>query len=192
MNWVLAIPFSILHTVFGVFTVTVFAVIESLDLGSFGNLSIFGGVFFMPILYFSLAKIFKRNMKDVFDIGTVCMLFTLMCARINCIVSGCCYGISFFGIEGVNWPTRELEIAFYVIMISLLMYRVIKQKSYGLNYPTYMIAYGAFRFVLEWFRYSPSNTVFHISHIWAIISLSLGLSIYIEMKVSNKKHRNRR
>lgn len=197
MNRTVAIPLSLLHTVFGVFAVTAFAVLESLDLGSAGNMSLFGGVFFMPILYFALAKIFKRDVKDVFDIGTVCMLFTLMCARINCIISGCCYGISFLGIEGVRWPTRELELIFYAIMIICLMLRVIRQDSKGLNYPIYMIAYGAFRFVIEWFRHSSSDTAFHISHIWAIVVFCLGLSIFIEMKVrSNKvrsnKKRNRR
>ena len=90
MKWYAVIAFSVLHTVCGVLSVKAFAFLET---GDAGNMSLFGGVFFMPVLYFISAKVSKRNIKAVFDIFTICMIFTVMCARINCIVSGCCSGL---------------------------------------------------------------------------------------------------
>lgn len=85
---------SILHTVFGVMAVRLFAFAEGgFDSSKAGNMSLFGGVFLMPIAYWLGAKLTKRSMKEVYDLLTICMIFTLMCARINCIIGGCCKGM---------------------------------------------------------------------------------------------------
>ena len=49
MKWYAVIAFSVLHTVCGVLSVKAFAFLET---GDAGNMSLFGGVFFMPVLYF--------------------------------------------------------------------------------------------------------------------------------------------
>lgn len=120
MKWYAVIAFSVLHTVCGVLSVKAFAFLET---GDAGNMSLFGGVFFMPVLYFISAKVSKRNIKAVFDIFTICMIFTVMCARINCIVSGCCAGLVIPGTH-YHFPTRELEILYYIVMLILLIPRV--------------------------------------------------------------------
>ena len=89
MKWYAVLILSVLHTAIGVCSVKVFAFLES---GDIGNMSLFGGVFFMPAAYWLGAKLTKRPYWKVCDVLTPCMLFTLMCARINCIVSGCCSG----------------------------------------------------------------------------------------------------
>lgn len=189
LNWWQSLIASVIHTVFGVLCVTTFAMLEAFRLSAFGNLSIFGATFFMPMLFFAFAKLGKREAADVFDIGTISMCFTLMCSRFNCLVTGCCTGIPFFGSDSFNWPTRELEILFYIILMIWLGLRVKKNKSNGLNYPIYMIAYGAFRFVTEWVRDYSGNSVIHRAHVWAIISLCLGLSIIAEIKSKQKQVR---
>ena len=127
MKWYAVIAFSVLHTVCGVLSVKAFAFLET---GDAGNMSLFGGVFFMPVLYFISAKVSKRNIKAVFDIFTICMIFTVMCARVNCIVSGCCAGLVIPGTH-VHFPTRELEILYYIVMLILLIPRVKKSKNPG-------------------------------------------------------------
>ena len=154
------------------------------------NMSIFGGVFLMPLAYFLGAKLFKRKPSEVFDIFTICMMFTLMCARINCIISGCCFGLMLPGLNGVRWPTRELEVAFYVVLLIVLGRKVLRGRTHGEIYPLYMAAYGAFRFVTEFFRYSEHSAgIFHLSHLWALIAFGLGVSIYYELQSKNKKTR---
>lgn len=177
---------SVLHTACGVLCVKVFAVAETgFDMSNAGNMSLFGGVFFMPLYYFLFAKLTKRKVADVFDVFTVCIIFTLMCARINCLISGCCFGLPIKGTT-LYWPTRELEIVFYVVLLIWLGGRILKTKAPGAAYPLYMIAYGVFRFIIEWFRQSSYSGI-HPAHIWSLISLALGLSIYFEFTAKKNK-----
>lgn len=185
MKWYAVIAFSVLHTVCGVLSVKAFAFLET---GDAGNMSLFGGVFFMPVLYFISAKVSKRNIKAVFDIFTICMIFTVMCARINCIVSGCCAGLVIPGTH-YHFPTRELEILYYIVMLILLIPRVKKSKNPGSIYPLYMASYGAFRFIDEFFRTSSTGMLFHLSHVWAAIAFAAGLSIYIEINARNHQRK---
>lgn len=50
----LVLLLSLLHTVFGVGCVKLFAFLES---GDTGGMSLFGGVFFMPVFYFLVTKL---------------------------------------------------------------------------------------------------------------------------------------
>lgn len=188
MTWYAALALAILHTVFGVLCVRVFARMEGAGSGA---MSLFGGVFFMPVAYFIGAKLTKRPMAEVFDIFAVAMIFTLLLARCNCLVAGCCLGRYIPGTV-LRWPTRELEIVFYIVFLALIAPRVWRSETGGKVYPLYMAAYGAFRAVIECFRESSSQTLFHVSHIWAFLALALGLSIYIEQSNREKKKTRKR
>lgn len=193
MPWYAAIPLAILSTVYGVLTAKVFAFLESgFNTDSFGNMRLFGVVFFMPLAYWLGAKLSKRSYREVFDVFTPCIIFTVMCARINCIVSGCCIGLPIPGMNGVRFPTREAEILFYIILLICLCPRVLKGKYRGQAYPIYMISYGAFRFVVEFFRSADTSSVFHRAHIWALIALIIGISIYAEIKSETATRKRRR
>ena len=174
-------------------TVKVFAFLEAgFNTDSLGNMSLFGGVFFMPLAYWLGAKLSKRSYREVFDVFTPCIIFTVMCARISCIVSGCCIGLPIPGMNGVRFPTREAEILFYIILLICLCPRVLKGKYRGQAYPIYMISYGAFRFVVEFFRSADTSSVFHSAHIWALIALTIGISIYAEIKSETATRKRRR
>ena len=185
MKWYAIIIVSVLHTVIGVMSVKVFAFLES---GDIGNMSLFGGVFFMPVAYWVGAKLTKRPYRSVCDVFTPCMIFTVMCARVNCIISGCCTGLRIPGTQ-MRFPTRETELIYYVVMLLLLIPRVKKDERPGSIYPLYMASYGAFRFIDEFFRMSSTGMLFHLSHVWAAIAFAAGLSIYIEIKSRNQKRK---
>lgn len=192
LRWLSVLLLSVLHTVLGVLSVKVFALFES---GDFSNMSLFGGVFFMPLFYWGVAKLAKQKAADVFDVFTICLVFTLMCARLNCIISGCCLGayIPIEGLTHLRFPTRELELLFYVILLSRLWRKVVTGSARGMIYPIYMIAYGIFRFVTETLRVSNrTDSILHISHLWALLSLGIGMSIYGELQKKEKKTGGRR
>lgn len=192
LRWLSVLLLSVLHTVLGVLSVKVFALFET---GDFSNMSLFGGVFFMPLFYWGVAKLAKQKTADVFDVFTICIMFTLMCARLNCIVSGCCLGthIPIEGLTHLRFPTRELELIFYVILLSRLWRKVLSGSARGMIYPIYMIAYGIFRFVIETLRVSSrADSILHISHLWALLSLGIGISIYGELRKKEKKTGGRR
>ena len=192
LRWLSVLLLSVLHTVLGVLSVKVFALFET---GNFSNMSLFGGVFFMPLFYWGVAKLAKQKAADVFDVFTICLVFTLMCARLNCIISGCCLGahIPIEGLTHLRFPTRELELLFYVILLSRLWRKVVTGSARGMIYPIYMISYGIFRFVTETLRFSDrTDSILHISHLWALLSLGVGISIYGELQKKEKKTGGRR
>lgn len=192
LRWPSVLLLSVLHTVLGVLSVKVFALFET---GDFSNMSLFGGVFFMPLFYWGVAKLAKQKTADVFDVFTICLVFTLMCARLNCMISGCCLGahIPIEGLTHLRFPTRELELLFYVLLLSRLWRKVLSGSARGMIYPIYMISYGIFRFVTETLRFSDRTDSFlHVSHLWALLSLGIGISIYGELRKKEKKTGGRR
>lgn len=192
LRWPSVLLLSVLHTVLGVLSVKVFALFET---GDFSNMSLFGGVFFMPLFYWGVAKLAKQKAADVFDVFTICLVFTLMCARLNCMISGCCLGahIPIEGLTHLCFPTREMELLFYVILLSQLWRKVLSGSARGMIYPIYMISYGIFRFVTETLRVSNrTDSILHISHLWALLSLGIGMSIYGELRKKEKKTGGRR
>lgn len=191
IKWPAALLLAVLHTVCGVLCVKVFAVVEvGFDMSKAGAMSLFGGVFFMPLVYWAGAKLTKRNLGLVCDLLTPCMIFTVMCARVNCILSGCCFGLPIPGMSGLRWPTREAELVFYLVLLVLLVRKVWRGQTHGEIYPLYMASYGAFRFAVEFFRYQEySLGIFHLSHLWAAVSFAIGLSIYVELQTKGKKVR---
>lgn len=192
LRWLSVLLLSVLHTVLGVLSVKVFALFET---GNFSNMSLFGGVFFMPLFYWGVAKLAKQKAADVFDVFTICLVFTLMCARLNCMISGCCLGahIPIEGLTHLRFPTRELELLFYVLLLSQLWRKVVTGSARGMIYPIYMISYGIFRFVTETLRFSDrTDSILHVSHLWALLSLGIGISIYGELRKKEKKTGGRR
>ena len=170
---------SVLHTVIGLFSVLLFGYLET---GNPGSMSLYGGVFIMPLYYLLLVKATKNKSAVVFDIMTFCLVGTLFCARINCIISGCCYGISFFGSQTLRWPTREMELLFYFAIAVTVGRKVWKNPGKVHAYPLYMMCYGAFRFITEFLRFSSTHTVFHRGHLWSAIAFCLGASIYFTLR----------
>ena len=69
---------------------------------------------------------------------------------------------------------------FYVVLYIVLRKKVCKNKYSGLIYPIYMMAYGSFRFVVEFFRESEHTLGwFHISHLWSVVAVLIGVGCYI-------------
>ena len=181
---------AVLHTLYGVLTVKVFALVEDGTFQWAGKMSLFGGVFLMPVFYFIMAKITKIRAGEVFDIFTASLVTTMFFARVNCLASGCCLGRMIPGMEPIRWPTRELELIYYLAFLALVVPKVWKEESWGTAYPLYMLSYGVFRFITECFRDNGTNQVFHVAHIWAVVSFVIGMSVYIETR--NIKNTNRR
>lgn len=183
VRWYAALILAVLHVIVGVACVKLFAIAEAgFDMEKAGSMSLFGSVFFLPAAYYAGAKIFKKNTADVFDTFTVPMVFTLFCARINCLASGCCLG-RIIGETGARVPTRETELVFYAVFLIIVAPRVFKGKGRGAAFPLFMISYGVFRFVIEFFRESTMTFgIFHLSHIWAVLSVAAGALAFAVIK----------
>ena len=191
MHWAAALGLSLFHVAWGVFCVKIFAVLEGNEPGA-GAMSLFGAVFFMPPAYWLGARLSKRSTAEVFDIFAICMIFTLLCARVNCLFAGCCLGRLISAQSALRWPTRELELVFYLIFLLRMAPPVWKGRSYGQVYPLYMLSYGVVRSILECFRVSSSSNLFHLSHVWALASVAVGAAFYAELKRGRERKKPRR
>lgn len=190
IGWILLL--SPAHVIVGVVCVKLFAALENFRVGNFQLMSLFGAVFLLPLFYWIGAKLTKRKVSVVFDVFAVPMVFTLACARVNCLLSGCCRGVIIPGTSA-RYPTREAELVFYAVILTWFFLRTRRKTTNGILYPVYMIAYGCFRFVVEFFRESASSIGFlHLSHLWALLCLITGLSIWLEMRLRKPSNHPRK
>ena len=188
MSWYMALLLSVIHVLVGVLCVRVFARMEGANSSA---MSIFGAVFFMPVFYIIGAKLFRRPLGEVCDLFAVPMIFTLFCSRFNCLKSGCCLGTIIPGTT-TRWPTRELEMVFYIVFLAIMIPRILKGKTKGEVYPIYMIAYGIFRAVVECFRESRTPGIFHLTHIWCLVAIVIGLGVYWTLQTKAEKQAKKR
>ena len=190
-RWWEIVILCLVHTLYGVLTVKFFALLEAgFDFEKAGSMSLYGGIFFMPIMYLAYALIKKLPIGLVFDVFAVPLAATLALARVNCLYAGCCIGIE-IGDSGFRWPAREVDILIHVLFLAFIIPWIQKNKSNGKAYPLYMIIYGVGRFVNQWLRVSetPSHLqTFQTGHIFSIISIILGtIWLLVQFIISKKK-----
>ena len=179
---------AFLHTLLGVGFVKLFAIMEAgFNASKAGSMSLYGGIFFMPILYFIYAKIKKLPVGLAFDTFVVCLAATLMIARINCLFMGCCLGKFIDSDYTIRFPSREIEIAAQAIFVGLTIFFIFKKKFSNKFYPAYLVYYGVFRFIIEFFRESTTEGPFHIAHLWSSIAVVVGITIIIIQIVMDKR-----
>lgn len=175
-----ALILSLIHTAYGVFCVRFFAFLESGG-ESFDAMSLYGAIFFMPVLYFVLARFLHVDIRKVFDLLTPCTVYTLLCSRFNCLHSGCCLGLP-IAETGLRWPTREIEIVYYILFLACMYPMIDEGLTEGEVYPLYVMTYSSLRFVIEWMRVYDGEGIMHRAHAWALISLLIASFVYFELQ----------
>ena len=126
--------------------------------GLIGGAACFLTVYFV-VGHFTLKN--KEHLKsffDVADIGAASIAVAHGLGRIGCLMAGCChggateewYGIYMMALDMKVVPTQLWEALFLFLLFAVLLWRNIKEKSYGL--PIYMATYGVWRFVFEFVR----------------------------------------
>jgi len=86
--------------------------------------------------------------------------------RVGCFLAGCCYGVATDSVIGVVFPAHHpthpvsvlpvqlLEAGFNILLFLLLLYLFLR-KMHGGTYrlpAVYLVAYAAFRFLIEFYR----------------------------------------
>lgn len=183
----ICLAFSVCSTVSAMIFAGVEGVISGEGFGM-GAVSTYGVYLICPFMLAVFAKVLKIKMSDMFDVFALYALPSLFFLRCNCLISGCCGGKEIFS-TGLTWPTREAELIFYVIMLIVLLKHEKKKVPKGTAFPLLMIAYGSFRFIEEWFRTASGAGVIHLAHIWSLIAITAGASIYLELKSQKREHR---
>ncbi len=105
--------------------------------------------------------------------------------RIGCLFAGCCYGMECESAISIVFPagsaapagipllpTQVMESAFLFLLCAFLVWRLTKKKPFGTISGLYMVLYGAWRFVIEFFRSDERGAV-------GALSTSQFISVFI-------------
>lgn len=187
---------AILNTILGVLACKVMYFIEYyighdfLKIPDFhleSGFSFFGSVYFMPVYYIVLAKILKKDIKQILNIGMPAVLISSFCARLNCVIHGCCGGIA-IGTNGWTVPTRLIELTCYVCIFIIILYKEKKNTLQpGMALPIYYMIYGIVRALEEPFRLKYRTNSIHFGLIHSELIVMIGIVCYILFYKKNKK-----
>lgn len=150
-----------------------------------------GGVGFFLIVYFIVRRKFNDTLLKVMPIVGSCVTVAHGFGRIGCFIAGCCYGkptCSDYGcyfdtLERVH-PTQLYEAIFLFVLFAVLTFLAFKYE-FQYNMGIYLIAYGIFRFVNEFFRGDDRGQFVKgvsPSQFWSIIMVLLGIGYILAIK----------
>ena len=195
MNGVAAVFLGFLS---GALFQSVYNYIENPDRGfKFGDSMTFlggliGGVVVFLIVYAFMRKRYTTRLFEVLSIVPCVITIAHGFGRIGCFFAGCCYGkptdsflgVTFPGHTQAVHPTQLYEAAFLFILFGIFMFLLLKY-DFKYNFNVYLIAYGTFRFLLEFIRgdhrgqllgfISPSQT-------WSLCMVLIGIGLIFLMK----------
>ncbi len=144
-----------------------------------------GGVGFYLIIYAIFRTRFKDRLPKLLPILGPCVTVAHGFGRIGCFIAGCCYGKPtgsdygcYFDTAEKVHPTQLYEAVFLLILCVILTYLAFKCE-YKYNVTIYLISYGVFRFINEFFRGDDRGKflggVLSPSQFWSIVMVILGV-----------------
>ncbi len=156
-----------------------------------------GGAAFFLLVYFILRKKLKGRIMDALSLIPCCILIGHAFGRIGCFFSGCCYGKATNSFLGVKFPelavkvhpTMLYEAAFLFIMFGICSYLLFK-KNFKHNMSIYLVAYGVFRFLIEFVRDDHRGELLGFispSQFWSILMVVLGVGVFFIVRYIDKK-----
>lgn len=165
-----AVIISVLLTIIGTLGTYIMFFIEN---GSFGGISFFGAVFFVPIVFALLPFIFRIPYTTLMDMCALGECLMLVIMKIHCIISGCCKGRM---CGSFRFPSRAVEMAAAIVIFTILFIWYKRGKRHGLLYAYYLAIYGVIRFLLNFMRDIPivDEMPLPFGNIWSIVSIIIG------------------
>ena len=156
-----------------------------------------GGIGCFLLIYFLFRKKYTTRLYQVVSVIPCCILVAHAFGRIGCFFAGCCHGKATDGIFGVQFPgfsyavhpTQLYEAAFLFVLFAVSVYLILK-KDFKHNLSLYLIAYGVFRFLIEYVRGDDRGELVGFvspSQFWSIFMAVAGVAIIFVMnRILNK------
>ncbi len=168
-----------------------------------GGFVFYGGLIggFAGLLLYS--KIFKVKPLKIMDIYAVALPLGHACGRVGCYLGGCCYGMKYdgplsitYGEEVLNFgtpvgvplfPVQLLESALLLVLFAVLMFVYFKAKNWGVCTVSYLYAYSAIRFILEYFRGDKERGSLFAFSTSQIISILIIVAVTVSVVLIRKR-----
>ena len=159
---------------------------------------LFGGVTTFLLMYkFFYLKNNQPIIKEVLKIVPSAICLGHGIGRIGCFLNGCCYGIETDSWIGVTFPghnhkvipTQLIEMVFLLLLALVLAILAFKNITVH-TMPIYLLTYGVFRFVIEFYRGDERGQLSGLSpsQYWCILLVVSAVALYfIYNKVIFKK-----
>lgn len=99
--------------------------------------------------------------------------------RWGCWFNGCCGGVAsdLPWAVGGRHPTALYEVGFHTVMAGVLLCLEARGRLAGQRIKLYLLAYGGYRFVVEWIRVEPLGPLGLTVYQWAVVPLCLALVV---------------
>ena len=168
--------------------------------GLIGGVIAFLGIYFLYVYVINPRlkekSFFKSDMNKgvwyLLRIASISITIAHGFGRIGCFFAGCCYGketeawygIQFPGLHTKVIPTQLFE-AIFLFVLSAAMIVLLFAVHFKYNMSLYLISYGIWRFVIEYFRGDYRGSFIpglSPSQFWSIIMVLLGIVIFFLYK----------
>ena len=173
--------------------------------GLIGGVIAFLGIYFLYVYVINPRlkekSFFKSDMNKgvwyLLRIAPISITIAHGFGRIGCFFAGCCYGketeawygIQFPGLHTKVIPTQLFE-AIFLFVLSAAMIVLLFVVNFKYNMSLYLISYGIWRFVIEYFRGDYRGSFIpglSPSQFWSIIMVLLGIVIFFLYKKFDPK-----
>ena len=164
--------------------------------GLIGGVIAFLGIYFLYVYVINPRlkekNFFKSDMNKgvwyLLRIAPISITIAHGFGRIGCFFAGCCYGketnawygIQFPGLHTKVIPTQLFE-AIFLFALSAVMIVLLFVVHFKYNMSLYLVSYGIWRFVIEYFRGDYRGSFIpglSPSQFWSIIMVLLGIAIF--------------
>lgn len=129
----------------------------------------------------------NAGLCDALPVIPVCIVIATSIGRIGCFFAGCCAGNPTDGSWGLACsqtypgvkvvPIQLFEAAFLAVLAAVMIFLYFKYR-FNLNFSLYLIAYGVWRFSIEFARGDDRGALFGAlspSQFWCIVMVILGV-----------------
>lgn len=166
------------------------------------GLTFYGGLIggvggFLGAYYLYFKNKYGAYLKELLIVAPSMITIAHGFGRIGCFLAGCCYGKETTSWLGVKFPHLHEKVlptnlyeAIFLIILSVILLLLAIKLHYKYNFSIYMISYGIFRFIIEYFRGDYRGSFIggiSPSQFWSIIILIGGIIYGILIYLINKK-----
>jgi phosphatidylglycerol:prolipoprotein diacylglycerol transferase len=169
-----------------------------------GGAVFYGGLLGGILGGFFYTRIYHLDTIRFFDIAVPCLAVAQAFGRIGCFFNGCCYGIPYEGFGAVYYPegayppsgiglfpSQLTESAFLFLLTPVLIWILSKNNQPGLTTGYYLILYGIFRFINEFFRSDPRGAIGFLSTSQFISLFIIASGLLFLLKIPQRLVENR-
>ena len=145
-----------------------------------------GGAGCFLLVYAILRKRLSLRLIDILSVIPCSITIAHAFGRVGCFFAGCCYGVRTDSPLGVKFPdlpypvhaTQLYEAIFLVILFGVCSFLLFRYR-FAHNLSVYLVAYGVFRFAIEYLRGDERGQFLGIlspSQFWSILMIVIGLA----------------